>query len=33
MVATIRTRRGDGLRSVTTGRDTIGCLFVPRRGR
>jgi Ca2+-binding RTX toxin-like protein len=31
MLAAIRTRRGDGLRSVTTGRDTIGCLFVPRR--
>jgi Ca2+-binding RTX toxin-like protein len=30
MMAAIRTRRGDGLRSVTTGRDTIGCLFVPR---
>jgi Ca2+-binding RTX toxin-like protein len=31
MMAAIRTRRSDGLPSVTTGRDTIGCLFVPRR--
>ena len=33
ILAAIRTRRTDGLRSVTTGRDTIGCLFVPLRPR
>jgi Ca2+-binding RTX toxin-like protein len=33
LVAAIRTRRSDGLRSVTEGRDTIGCLAVPRLPR
>ena len=33
ILAAIRTRRSDGLRSVTAGRDTIGCLLVPRRSR
>ena len=32
-MAAIRTRRSDGLRSVTEGRDTIGCLPVPRLPR
>jgi Ca2+-binding RTX toxin-like protein len=33
VLAAIRTRRSDGLRSVTAGRDTIGCLLVPRLPR
>ena len=30
LIATARTRRGDGLETVTTSRSTIGCLPVPR---
>lgn len=30
LIGTARTRRGDGLETVTTSRSTIGCLPVPR---
>lgn len=33
ILAALRTRRFDGLNSVTSGRDAIGCLPIPRRPR